>query len=794
MSYELIHTSAPRGLRPGSRGFTTVAMTDGLPPLWRERLESLSAYEAPSQTNELPILHAHLICKVAGTSAHVLSRVGPCGLDYSGRSNRIAHHLLLDDNECPVAGPAWLLQQADLFRKRRDDGPQIFPFGPNVPSGNEAAQVCTAWQQMSGDAGWAGRLIQSLREQPSLPSYIIYAPGTDVLPLVREAIALLPPQERWQVTFSTYFGHLPSDASCAWRCVLAGSAAARGAGRPGVLAIDLTSDLPRAPDSEFTEAARRGRMIAVQAPTPVREMRSAAAIASAGDGVVSAPAPAPVAVLDEGGYGLESVGRVRVARQRTTQVSSGGVDVDVEAAGVARRTRVKSALGWTGWLCAAALAIFVGFISLQNGRAKDSPVASGTRAGESGSSTDPQSQAPTEPDTAIEPLTLDVANDHVTTNLAPAALVEDNTKLKARVAELEKEVQRYRETNSHLEEELADAKEEQDRQKEEAQRRSAAQMPVELKEGANAPPTGVLVASIFAVDEHPRQERLEGRHLTWTLFEADSGNRRVIPSSDENEVVLILEEPPAAGVGDPKKSPLATMSVSSAGDSAAVVSIEGSASGISRSVDPSLVLAASNVWLAVHFRSTPNPVSGKQDETDHDQLVFDLSSGPSSTRPETVHLLPPWQRHNGIWTYDLPQGHRLDITIDIAAMRATVRLVPAEASPDFEQLKELRDQMRRRAKRYEDEDDEGQENQAQARQLREWAKRIDEIRRNSMVEQAISVVSSDVSQVVIYDELGRPWKRLQIRFEAWTPPADEEPKADPRMRPGIGIDVKRSTQ
>jgi len=44
MSQELINTSAPRGLKPGSKGFCTVAMTAGLTTAWAERLESLSVY------------------------------------------------------------------------------------------------------------------------------------------------------------------------------------------------------------------------------------------------------------------------------------------------------------------------------------------------------------------------------------------------------------------------------------------------------------------------------------------------------------------------------------------------------------------------------------------------------------------------------------------------------------------------------------------------------------------------------------------------------------------------------
>ena len=44
MTQELIYTSAPRGLKPGSHGFCTVAVTQGMPPNLAERLEALSGY------------------------------------------------------------------------------------------------------------------------------------------------------------------------------------------------------------------------------------------------------------------------------------------------------------------------------------------------------------------------------------------------------------------------------------------------------------------------------------------------------------------------------------------------------------------------------------------------------------------------------------------------------------------------------------------------------------------------------------------------------------------------------
>ena len=121
MSQELHYTSVPRGLKPGSRGFATVAVTPHLPESLADRLESLSGYQSvflpgdPSASLN-PVVYAHLRPTAGNKAFTVLSRIGPAGLDYSGRPNKYAHHLVLDDAERPAGGPAWLLSQPDSSR------------------------------------------------------------------------------------------------------------------------------------------------------------------------------------------------------------------------------------------------------------------------------------------------------------------------------------------------------------------------------------------------------------------------------------------------------------------------------------------------------------------------------------------------------------------------------------------------------------------------------------------------------------------------------------------------------
>ena len=121
----------------------------------------------------------------------------------------------------------------------------------------------------------AGVLAQAFLDAPDRPSFLIFQPGMDLLPLLAEAQALLPPEKYWDVTFSTYFTALPVGMNCAWRCCLRDSDALVTARRiPNALVIDLverkiiSGSLPA--NDSLALAARTGERPsrADNAPTP----------------------------------------------------------------------------------------------------------------------------------------------------------------------------------------------------------------------------------------------------------------------------------------------------------------------------------------------------------------------------------------------------------------------------------------------------------------------------------------------------------------------------------------------
>ena len=80
MAFELIYTSAQAGVRPGSTGFCTVAMTSGMPPALVSRLESLTGYRhlyavTDSRYAQNPPSFLHYRVSIGGTSYAILGRV-----------------------------------------------------------------------------------------------------------------------------------------------------------------------------------------------------------------------------------------------------------------------------------------------------------------------------------------------------------------------------------------------------------------------------------------------------------------------------------------------------------------------------------------------------------------------------------------------------------------------------------------------------------------------------------------------------------------------------------------------
>lgn len=260
MPQELIYTSVPKGLKSGSSGFTTVLHTAGMAPNLIERLENLSGYTYlfPPDSNQAglnPPVLTHYRLDLAGKTFHVISRNAPYGMDYTGRSNNLAHHIVFQSNEeLPLCGPVKLLEKS--METKFTGTPRVVPFSREISFPVPKESVCFTWKEVTGDAGWAAQLVEKAQKGKIVT--ILFRPGMNVTQLLSEALLLFPEKDRWQVTFSTCFTSLQAGLTCQWRFI-----PVIPQERPKVpqnaFVLDLTKPMEKAPDTPLAEFARTGK-------------------------------------------------------------------------------------------------------------------------------------------------------------------------------------------------------------------------------------------------------------------------------------------------------------------------------------------------------------------------------------------------------------------------------------------------------------------------------------------------------------------------------------------------------
>jgi hypothetical protein len=250
MAVELIITSVRKGLDGGS-GYQPVLRTRDLKPAIAERLQLRSGYSHPFPHGDRrnPVVYVHRIERVAGETLHVLARICDAGSDHTGRSNFLAHFVAMDDAEArrKPAGPAEVTRR--MAFKTAWDEPAREADSPTVIGGDRQPGPCQAWKAAGLDPGLAGDLADAAMAGREVT--LVSREGDDVLALFADALALVAPAKRWQVTFNTCRIE-PFDGT--WQAIrgdLPQAQAARSS--PGV--IDLTAN-PRGGNGPYAAYAR----------------------------------------------------------------------------------------------------------------------------------------------------------------------------------------------------------------------------------------------------------------------------------------------------------------------------------------------------------------------------------------------------------------------------------------------------------------------------------------------------------------------------------------------------------
>ena len=180
MAYEILYTSAPRGLRGIANGFTTVVQTHGIPATLATALERLASYRRPgSPFVEAPVkfFHQRLAARsTSGKTWHVLGRIAPRDEEVSGRDNFLAHLVALDDDEMPEGGPAWLLQCPGFMETSWDGEVGERPDPKEVPSGDVPGSDGQTWGLIAGNPGWARWLAQTVKPTGPPSVHVVYGP------------------------------------------------------------------------------------------------------------------------------------------------------------------------------------------------------------------------------------------------------------------------------------------------------------------------------------------------------------------------------------------------------------------------------------------------------------------------------------------------------------------------------------------------------------------------------------------------------------------------------------------
>jgi hypothetical protein len=265
VNYELIHASVPRGLRD-QRGFCIAAMTRGMPEELLPVLEGLSAYDVDESALGADRTEwAFRFVTTQGRVRAVLTRVVPCHHEWRGRTNRVAHHIVVAEEGRAVAGPAWV-----LFTHRGFESlpPTIEEraTGPVLPNGNCPPRRATEWENEGFHPGWAGVVAQTIVEAEMGTVYLAFDKPANVLPLLVDVFSLLPEDIRWKTTFSTRFGSTAGHVRCQVRCVLAERAeAGRLLDERGARVVRLDRAAPP-PPGDAARAALEGWAI----PQPAR--------------------------------------------------------------------------------------------------------------------------------------------------------------------------------------------------------------------------------------------------------------------------------------------------------------------------------------------------------------------------------------------------------------------------------------------------------------------------------------------------------------------------------------------
>ena len=246
MPQQLIYTSAPRGMIAGRSGHCTVARSAAMRDALMLQLEKLSYYQHLSLTGgqERPIYCCRIL-DLRGSRYHVLTRIQDAGLDFTGRTNFIAHHLVFAPEEIrQFASPPILLGAWPGWVNAWNKDPELLENEDWSALANlaRAPMPAATWQQLTGDGANGYGLIEV---RAGSAFRVDDLADEQVLALFAESLELLELRDprhdfratAWQYTFTTSMQEQDNPADFRWRCLHSDNPAANRFAGPDTRAL-----------------------------------------------------------------------------------------------------------------------------------------------------------------------------------------------------------------------------------------------------------------------------------------------------------------------------------------------------------------------------------------------------------------------------------------------------------------------------------------------------------------------------------------------------------------------------
>ena len=271
MAFQMVYTSVRSGLVAGRSGFCTAARHREIKESLVARLEDFSVqYDrgiAPGGTP--PIVYQHRIVTIRDQRHHVLMRLGDAGNDYTGRTNHIAHCLVVEPSEIEglsisPAEAILALSQRGFWRNHYDESAQFFGVGDLIDLGmlpRIASLPAPRWRERTGSSANAALLFDS--GGPADAGIALTGTGeadaVGILALFAESLLLLDPGRSsgtalWSVPFTTILQSSAERPQFRWCGIVADSGPATQEARAGRRILSSGSPL-NPPSSAFADIA-----------------------------------------------------------------------------------------------------------------------------------------------------------------------------------------------------------------------------------------------------------------------------------------------------------------------------------------------------------------------------------------------------------------------------------------------------------------------------------------------------------------------------------------------------------